>query len=214
MESAVDRLCISLDNALKTLLVNTPAARRPLGSRPVDEPALSEVERQQSVRLMRVNHAGEVSAQALYQGQALVARTGQTRRHLLAAATEEADHLAWTAQRLQELDGHPSRLSGVWYAGAFLLGAGAAVLGDRRSLGFLSETERQVEEHLAGHLQQTPQGLPARDARSRAIVSQMMLDEAEHGHAARQLGGQEPPVWIRAAMKMASKVMIHTASRV
>lgn len=211
--SPLDRLFVSLDNALKTLLVSQPPARRPI---PGDDgpTALAEADRSHSIRLMRVNHAGEVSAQALYQGQALVARSEDTRQHLLHAASEEADHLAWTAQRLADLGGRPSRLSAVWYAGAFVLGAGAALLGDRRSLGFLSETERQVEEHLAGHLQPAPRGLPVEDKASRAVVAQMMADEAAHGLAARQRGGEVPPQWVRQAMRGASKVMIQTASRV
>ncbi len=209
-----DRLLSGLDNALRTVLA-TPTARRETPSssdNPADHPppSLTEAERQSSASLMRVNHAGEVAAQALYQGQALVARTEHLRRFLLDAAADEADHLAWTHERLSQLGSGPSRLSALWYSGAFALGAAAGLVGDRVSLGFLSETERQVEAHLAGHLNR----LPANDTASRAICAQMMADEASHGREARAEGAAELPEPIRQAMRLASQVMIATAARV
>ncbi len=159
---------------------------------------------------MRVNHVGEVCAQALYQAQALTARTPELRVQLAAAAREETDHLAWAAQRLQELGDRPSLLNPLWYAGAFALGLVAGRAGDAWSLAFVVETERQVEEHLGGHLSR----LPERDAVSRAIVAQMKADEAQHGRAAQQAGAAALPAPLRLAMRLAAKVMTTTAHRV
>ena len=159
---------------------------------------------------MRVNHVGEVCAQALYQAQALTARTPELRAQMNAAAREETDHLAWTEQRLRELGDRTSLLNPLWYAGAFALGLAAGRAGDAWSLGFVVETERQVEEHLAGHLTR----LPAGDGPSRAIVAQMKGDEARHAIAAQQAGAAELPAPLRWAMRAAAKVMTTTAHRI
>ena len=159
---------------------------------------------------MRVNHVGEVCAQALYQAQALTARTPALRRQMAAAAQEETDHLAWTEQRLRELGDRTSLLNPLWYAGAFALGLAAGRAGDAWSLGFVVETERQVEEHLAGHLSR----LPERDAASRAIVAQMRDDEAQHARAAEQAGAARLPAPLRLAMRIAARVMTTTAHRI
>jgi ubiquinone biosynthesis monooxygenase Coq7 len=159
---------------------------------------------------MRVNHVGEVCAQALYQGQALTARNESNRSALERAALEEEDHLAWSAERIRELGGRPSLLNPLWYAGSLAIGALAGALGDRWSLAFLAETERQVEEHLSGHLH----SLPRQDARTRAVVEAMRADEARHRAAAIELGAAELPAPARAAMRLASKVMTTVAYRV
>ena len=156
---------------------------------------------------MRVNHVGEVCAQALYQAQALATDDPALREQMAQAAREEIDHLAWTETRLAELGDRPSLLNPLWYGGAFLIGLAAGRLGDRVSLGFVVETERQVEQHLASHLER----LPATDAASRAIVAQMKLDEAAHAAAAQQAGGIELPPPVRAAMRAAARVMTTTA---
>jgi len=156
---------------------------------------------------MRVNHVGEICAQALYDAQGRFARTAELRRQFAQAGREEEDHLAWTAERLMELGSRPSLLNPFWYAGAYMLGAVAARVGDAQSLGFVVETERQVEEHLAGHLDK----LPPEDLRSRAIVAQMKLDEIAHGAAARELGAAEMPPPVRNAMRAAAKVMTSVA---
>jgi ubiquinone biosynthesis monooxygenase Coq7 len=160
--------------------------------------------------MMRVNHVGEVCAQALYQAQALTARTPELQRRMAAAAREEQDHLAWTEQRLQELGDRPSLLNPLWYAGSFAIGLLAGRLGDAASLGFVVETERQVEQHLAGHLDR----LPAADARSRAIVEQMRDDERRHADDARDAGGHDLPLPVRWLMRGAAKVMTTTAHRI
>ena len=159
---------------------------------------------------MRVNHVGEVCAQALYQGQALTARDPRARASLEQAAREEQDHLAWSAERIHELGGRPSLLNPVWYAGSLAIGAVAGALGDRWNLAFLAETERQVEEHLTGHLDR----LPPSDERTRAIVQAMRADEAKHRRTAVSLGAAELPSPVRAAMRFASKVMTTVAYRV
>jgi ubiquinone biosynthesis monooxygenase Coq7 len=152
---------------------------------------------------MRVNHAGEVAAQALYRGQALTARNAQSAAAMSQAAGEEIDHLAWCEERMKELGGRPSLLNPLWYAGSFLIGSVAGALGDRTSLGFLSETERQVESHLGDHLER----LPAADARSRAILLQMRHDEIRHGAKAETLGARALPGWVKAAMRLTSRLM-------
>ncbi len=156
---------------------------------------------------MRVNHVGEVCAQALYQAQALTARTPELRQHMIDAAREETDHLAWTKVRLDELGARPSLLNPLWYAGSFAIGLAAGSLGDRWSLGFVVETERQVEQHLAAHLDR----LPARDQRSRALVEQMKADESNHAQAAVAAGGSPLPWPLGGFMKLASRVMTQTA---
>jgi ubiquinone biosynthesis monooxygenase Coq7 len=186
---------------------STPVADLQHGSEAMQQASLTDAERQLSGALMRVNHVGEVCAQALYQGQALAARDEATRRMLLDAAQEETDHLAWTRERLDALGARPSLLNPVWYAGAFAIGFAAAKLSDRASLGFVVETERQVEAHLQGHLNRLPEG----DAASRAIVAQMKVDEAAHADAALAQGALELPAPVKAAMRLAAKVMTTTA---
>lgn len=181
-----------------------PAARTP----PAD--ALDAATRREVAALMRVNHAGEVAAQALYHGQALVARDPATRQQLLKAADEERDHLRWCEERLHELDDHPSRLQPLWYAGSLAIGAAAGLAGDRWSLGFIDETERQVSEHLGEHLRR----LPESDGRSRAILEQMRRDEERHGRDAREAGGRPLPEPVRGLMRQVAKVMKFGAARI
>jgi len=201
-----DTLLVELDNALRTLF----APARSSKSMPGEErmAALEDPERRLSSQLMRVNHAGEVCAQALYRGQMLVAREGRVKALLAHAAEEEGDHLAWTERRLSELGARKSILNPLWYLSSFALGALSGLAGDRLSLGFLAETERQVERHLESHARR----LPAVDQRSRAIVEQMKLDEAGHATTARRQGGAELPPPARAAMQLFARVMT-TASR-
>jgi len=211
---AIDRLIVSADNALRTLSGAVHAARpnpadvQRSGASDLDA-VLDDSERRLSGALMRVNHVGEVCAQALYQAQALTAGTPELRAQMVAAAREETDHLAWTLQRLAELNDRPSLLNPLWYGGAFAIGVLAGRLGDRVSLGFVVETERQVEQHLAGHLD----ALPAADARSRAIVEQMKEDESHHADAAQLAGASELPAPVRWAMRGAARVMTVTAHR-
>ncbi|BBL34965.1 2-nonaprenyl-3-methyl-6-methoxy-1,4-benzoquinol hydroxylase [Nitrosomonas stercoris] len=202
----IDKLIIGFDNAVRTLFA--PATTlRPVPGKDLLENEMSESERRKSAALMRVNHVGEVCAQALYQGQALTARNEQVRGALDQAAREETEHLAWTERRIAELGGHKSFLNPLWYSGSFALGLVAGALGDKWNLGFLAETERQVEAHLADHLNRLPQ----QDDRSRAIVSQMKIDEACHATMAVSYGGAPLPTPIKAAMKFSSKIMTHTA---
>jgi ubiquinone biosynthesis monooxygenase Coq7 len=204
----MDKLIREFDVALRAIAGVTRAAR-PNPAEGVDPQAepLSEADRRHVAGLMRVNHVGEVCAQALYQAQKLTARTPQVQAQMDAAAREEEDHLGWCAERLQELGSRPSLLNPLWYAGAFAIGWLAGRAGDRVSLGFVSETERQVEHHLTGHLDR----LPASDHRSRVILEQMRDDEARHGAAARDAGGITLPGPVRAAMRAASRVMTTTA---
>jgi len=202
----MDRLLVAADSALRTLFAK-PHARRPCPMVPADETRLQERETRQSAALMRVNHVGEVCAQALYTAQALTTRDPALRRHFERAAGEETDHLAWTAERLQELGDRPSLLNPLWYAGAFAIGLVAGRLGDRVSLGFVVETERQVEAHLESHMRR----LPPADHASRAIVAQMKDDEAAHAGQAMQAGAVELPPPARALMRAAAKVMTTAA---
>ncbi len=202
--SPLDALLSDLQHGLDSLRPPRVADNYPAST--AQEP-LPTADNRHAAGLMRVNHAGEVAAQALYRGQARVARHPATREHLLEAAEEEQAHLDWCAQRLQELDSQPSQLSPLWYAGAYAIGAAAGLAGDRWSLGFVSETERQVEEHLQGHLDK----LPAGDTRSREIVEQMKQDEARHGEQAREAGGRELPAPLRGLMRAAAKVMTNAA---
>ena len=204
--NTVDRLLASCDNALRTLggAVHASRPNPAAGEAAVD---LDDASRQLSGALMRVNHVGEVCAQALYQAQALTARTPELRRQMQDAAREETDHLAWTQQRLHELDARPSWLNPLWYAGAFGIGLLAGRLGDRVSLGFVVETERQVEQHLAGHLSR----LPESDTRSRAIVEAMKEDESRHADAASAAGAAELPAPLRGLMRLAARAMTSTA---
>ena len=200
--SLVDHLLIAADEALRTLSGSASAAR-PSPARDAKTGGDPRV----SAGLMRVNHTGEICAQALYSGQALFARDDRVRAALQGAASEERDHLAWCRGRLKELDAGPSALDPLWYAGSFALGVVSGIAGDRWSMGFLAETEAQVERHLEGHLDR----LPADDARSRAIVTQMRDDEARHGSMGRSLGAAELPLPVKAAMRIASRVMTRTA---
>jgi ubiquinone biosynthesis monooxygenase Coq7 len=202
-----DRVISSLDEALRTL-AGAHRASRPYPAADIPETVVDPAEKGRIASLMRVNHAGEIAAQALYQGQALVAADPAIRASLLAAGREETDHLAWCATRIHELGGRRSLLDPVWYAGSFAIGAMAGLAGDRTSLGFVAETERQVGEHLEGHLQQLPQG----DARTRAIIQQMSSDEARHGHDAMLAGGAVLPTLVRAMMKYTARIMTRTAS--
>lgn len=201
-----DSIIIAFDRALRTL--TTPArAARPLPGNEMVEPELSDEERQRAASLMRVNHAGEVCAQALYQGQALTAQCEPTKQVLYAAAAEETDHLAWTAERIEALGGRTSILNPFWYATSFAMGAVSGLAGDGRNLGFLAETERQVEGHLAGHLDR----LPANDLKSRAIVRQMQEDEARHARSAMNSGAVELPRPVKQLMALTAGVMTRTA---
>jgi len=200
--SLVDHLLVAADEALRTLTGSASAAR----PSPARE-AKAGGDPRESAGLMRVNHTGEICAQALYSGQSLFARDDRVRAALQRAAAEERDHLSWCRGRLDELGARPSALDPLWYAGSFALGMVSGAAGDRWSMGFLAETEAQVERHLEGHLER----LPTDDARSRAIVMQMRDDEARHGSMGRSLGAAELPLPVKAAMRMASRVMTHAA---
>lgn len=204
--SALDNLLIGLDQALRT--VCAPAqSQRPAPEVHDDDTALSASQREAAARLMRVNHAGEVAAQALYRGHAVSARTGALRGHMQRAAEEETDHLAWCEQRLEELGSRTSLLNPLWYAGSFAIGALAGLAGDKWSLGFVAETEQQVVRHLEDHLTR----LPAEDAQSRAILEQMRKDEAQHATVAIEAGGAELPEMVKRAMALTSAVMTRSA---
>lgn len=208
----VDALLTAADNGLRTLFGKVhPSRPAPAPAAPAAEAKpLDPAQRELSGALMRVNHVGEVCAQALYQAQALTARTDALRDQMRQAAREELDHLAWTAQRIEALGTHTSRLNPLWYAGAFGIGLVAGRFGDRVSLGFVIETERQVEQHLAGHLQR----LPEQDEPSRVIVAQMMRDEAQHAVQAEVAGGVPLPAPVRGLMRAAARVMTVTAHRI
>lgn len=203
-----DQLIAAFGRSLAVLSSAHPAVR-PNPAQGISEPGepLAPEEARLAGALMRVNHVGEICAQALYEGQAAVARNPAVRSHLLQAADEEADHLAWTRARLDELGARASLLNPLWYLGAFAIGVVAGQLGDKVSLGFVAETENQVERHLEGHLER----LPERDARSRAIVAQMKNDEARHGSEAIALGASELPLPVGALMRLAARVMTGTA---
>jgi ubiquinone biosynthesis monooxygenase Coq7 len=213
---SLDTFISAADRALRVLLA-PPAAGRPvpasapLSGRDVQkaDAALSAEDKRESAALMRVNHAGEVAAQALYHAQALFARDPEVRDFMLHAAREETDHLAWCESRLAELGARPSVLNPLWYAGSFGIGTLAALLGDRASLGFVAETERQVEGHLKSHLER----LPREDSRSRAIVEAMCHDEAGHGRQAQRAGGRSLPGPVRELMRRTARVMTHTSYR-
>lgn len=201
-----DRLIGEIGKAIKVLAA--PAyANRASPAAAGDELLLAEAERVASGRLMRVNHSGEVAAQALYQGQALTARDATVAGAMRQAAAEEMDHLAWCEQRLRELNGRTSLLNPLWYVGSFAIGAVAGVFGDRASLGFIAETEKQVEAHLRSHMER----LPMADHRSRAIVDQMTHDEVAHGAQAASLGADELPFLLRSAMRLTSRVMTRSS---
>ena len=210
---SIDTLLAAADSTLRTLSGASRATRprpRPAQSASTTSPELSAEERRLSGALMRVNHVGEVCAQALYQAQALSTRDPLLKRHFELAARDEADHLAWTQERLTELDARTSLLNPLWYAGAFGIGLLAGRIGDATSLGFVVETERQVEQHLESHLDR----LPPSDAASRSIVQQMKADEARHGAAAQSAGAAELPLPVRWIMRAAARVMTVTAQRI
>ena len=204
--STIDQLLIQFDQALRTCVPGTTEANRESPAANADEIELSNLEKQHAAGLMRINHTGEVCAQALYQGQATTALLGEVRKSLEQAAEEEVDHLAWCEQRLTELDSRPSVLNFLWYTLSFGLGAAAGLAGDKWSLGFVAETEHQVCEHLEDHLSK----LPKQDNKSRAILEQMIADEKHHEETARQAGGLEPPIAIRQAMNAMSQLMKKT----
>jgi ubiquinone biosynthesis monooxygenase Coq7 len=224
-ESPLDTLISAADRALRAVFAPARASRPlpvppsglPVPAAKTEEPvsretqdrraAIADADRRSSAALMRVNHAGEIAAQALYHGQAMVARSAVTRDLLLKAAHEETDHLAWCETRLKELDSRPSLLNPLWYAGSFAIGAMAALLGDRMSLGFVVETERQVEGHLDEHLVR----LPPDDLRSKAILETMRSDEIAHGMTAKAAGGAELPTPVRVLMRGTARVMTSTA---
>lgn len=211
--SDIDKMVIGLDKALRTMFA-TPIARRPYPADEtgdaLEEESLSPEDSRLSGTLMRVNHAGEVCAQALYQGQGLTARNPRVRRAMQQASDEENDHLAWCQARLDELGDHKSRLTPAWFLGSFTMGGLAGAFGDRWSLGFLAETERQVVSHLDGHLKRLPPG----DARSRRIVQQMKIDEGAHASHAMSAGGRDLPKVVKKAMHALSRVMTSTAARI
>jgi ubiquinone biosynthesis monooxygenase Coq7 len=208
--SRLDRALVEIERALGTIFEPAPAAVRPSPAADVDEAPLGDTARQHAAGLMRVNHVGEVCAQALYFGQAATARDERQRSRMLEAAAEETDHLAWCGERLRELDSRASFFNPLWYAGAYAIGAAAGIVGDRLSLGFVVETERQVEAHLGEHLEK----LPADDAKSRAIVRVMKEDEARHASNALAAGAETLPDPVPALMRLASKVMKTVAYRI
>ena len=206
---SADTLINAFDRALRAIVSVAPSVPLPAAAQRT-APELAPEEKREAAALMRVNHVGEVCAQALYHGQAMTADTPAVRAQLERAAGEEGAHLAWTAERIAELGGRVSLLNPLWYAGAFALGAIAGRMGDRVSLGFVAETERQVEQHLEGHLGRLPPG----DTRSRAIVEAMQADEVRHGREAMAAGGAVLPLPARLAMKAMARVMTATAYRI
>jgi len=209
MLTAFDRLIVEMDRGVRTLL-GVHADERPTPGCDIPEAELNDSARAHAAGLMRVNHCGEVCAQALYQGQALASRNGTLTNNLRAAAREEEDHLAWTEARIRELGGHTSLLNPLWYIGSLAMGYAAGKAGDAWSLGFLKETERQVERHLQGHLER----LEPADGRTRAIVVQMKVDEAGHADMAERLGARELPFPVKRAMAAVAKVMTTLSYRI
>jgi ubiquinone biosynthesis monooxygenase Coq7 len=201
----IDQLILQFDKALRTVFAPARTVRPVPGDELPDAP-LEDAERRHAAALMRVNHVGEICAQALYQGQAMMSRDPAIREALQQASDEETEHLAWTERRIAELGGRKSLLNPIWYGGALAIGLAAGRLGDRWNLGFLAETERQVEAHLKSHLD----SLPADDRKSRAIVEQMKSDEIEHADTAMRLGAHELPAPVKGVMKLASRVMTRT----
>lgn len=203
----IDRLIGGIDAALRTIAAPSRHTARDNPASGVEDHPMSDRDRSHAAGLMRVNHAGEIAAQGLYQGHASVARDRSIEQQMQQAADEELDHLGWCEQRLSELGEAPSRLSPLWYAGAFAIGAASGALGDRWSLGFIAETEKQVGEHLSDHLER----LPADDEKSRVIVSRMREEELTHGANAETAGARELPAPVRRLMRAAAKVMTRTA---
>jgi len=202
----LDKFIIEFDKGLRTLFAQAPTLR-PLPGRDLPDAELGSEEKRHAAALMRINHCGEICAQALYQGQALTARNVEVKAALEQAAWEETEHLNWTETRIAELGGRKSLLNPLWYTGSLALGALAGALGDKWSLGFLAETEHQVEKHLESHLGQ----LPEQDEKSRAILEQMKTDEIQHATTALEHGGTELPLPVKAAMRLSSKLMTKTA---
>ena len=202
----LDRLIVTFDRALRTVFAPAVSAR-PLPGEDLPDPPLADEQREHAAAMMRVNHTGEVCAQALYEGQALTAQNPQVRATLERAAREETEHLAWTERRIEELGGRKSALNPLFYAGSFAIGAASGLLGDRWNLGFLAETERQVVEHLGRHLSRLPEG----DVKSRAVVEEMRLDEARHAATAFEHGATPLPEPVKLLMRVASRVMTRTS---
>lgn len=205
----LDRLIVEFDKGVRTLFSQAHSAR-PHPDANVPDASMDEAERKHAAGLMRINHSGEICAQALYQGQALTARDPEVQAKLQQAAQDETEHLAWTSKRVHELGGHLSVLNPLWYTGSLTLGAFAGLLGDKWNLGFLSETEHQVGGHLQSHLEK----LPPQDEKSRAVVLQMYVDETKHSDMAKEMGGADLPAPVKFVMKMTSKVLTHTAYRI
>ena len=203
---SLDKLAIEFDKGLRTLFAPAPTLR-PLPGNDLPDVDLSAEEKRRAVSLMRVNHCGEICAQALYQGQALTARNEEVKAALVQAAWEETEHLNWTETRIKELGGRTSFLNPLWYTSSLAIGALAGALGDKWNLGFLAETEHQVEQHLESHLDRLPQ----QDEKSRAILEQMKIDEIHHANTALEHGGAPLPLPVKAAMQLSSKIMTKTA---
>ncbi|HEX5766205.1 MAG TPA: 2-polyprenyl-3-methyl-6-methoxy-1,4-benzoquinone monooxygenase [Woeseiaceae bacterium] len=208
--SPTDRLFSGIDTVLRGIAGPKARSRRPCPADGIPDSQLTPEQRRHAAGLMRVNHAGEVAAQGLYQGHAAVARSHSIAHHMREAAAEELDHLGWCEQRLEELGDVPSRLRPLWYAGSFAIGVASGALGDRWSLGFVEETERQVAEHLEGHLDR----LPPSDARSRAIVERMRIEEQQHGARAKAAGAESLPRLVHRLMRLIAKVMTRTSYRI
>lgn len=205
--SFLDRLCLSADQVIRTLANNPQTTGAAYPGKNIPEPPLTDAQRKHVAALMRVNHAGEICAQALYHGQGAGSRSAAVQAKMQQAATEEGDHLAWCRQRIEELGSHTSYLDPLWYTGSFCIGLLAGCIGDKWSLGFVVETERQVIKHLEGHLQT----LPAEDLRSYAVLKQMEHDESKHRDTALTAGAHELPEFIKKLMSLTAKVMVKTA---
>jgi len=205
--SSLDQFLVQFDQGIRTLFGNPQVTERKNPAHSVEESELSPAEKKFSARLMRINHAGEVAAQALYQGQALTTRNEKVKQQMKRSALEENDHLDWCHTRLRELDSHTSLINPAWYLGSLMIGAAAGATGDKWSLGFVVETEKQVQQHLQNHLEH----LPKADQKSQQILQQMKADEAHHADIAHKAGGVPLPKPIKLLMKASSKVMTHTA---
>ena len=205
--SLADQLLVQLDKAVRTVAPGSPNHQRQSPAAQTDEADLNDQERRHAAGLMRVNHAGEVCAQALYQGQALTAKLPNVREEMEQAADEEVDHLAWCQERIESLGSHTSALNPLWYGMSFGIGAAAGLVSDKVSLGFVAATEEQVCKHLESHLQ----SLPEADAKSRAVVATMLEDEAKHAHSAIEAGGSQFPAPVKGLMTLVSKAMTKTS---
>lgn len=205
--SFLDKLCLGIDQAIRTLTDNAKTTGEPYPANETQDEPLSHDERKHSAALMRINHAGEICAQALYQGQAIVSRSHEVQVKMQQAALEEGDHLTWCRKRLDELESHTSYLNPLWYAGSFCIGMVAGIIGDEWSLGFVVETERQVIRHLEGHITL----LPLQDARSYKILEKMEIDETKHRDEAMEAGARELPTFIKKTMTLTSKIMVKAA---